>query len=689
MKKKWFSVLLVFCLVLSIVPVQAKTGLPIRYYKTNYTYTDKQLKVQYNGKNINISKTPGLIMENDIGLLPYYEVFKKALGVSTVYNKSNRTITFKKDGKEVVLYVNKTKATINGKSAVSPIPARFVNFRNYNKTKLMVPSRFVAENLGFEYEYNATSGTISITSAEDASEEESIELIYDGEQQTYEDTQYDLYVDGKKLDLSTAIPGIVIDDCAYIPAKATFNKSNQGITYSYKNSTMTLTKDDTTVIMKKDSDVVLVNGKEVQMDAPLRLIKKVSNNTNYVMVPAQAIADAFHLTFVKNDEKGTMTLNSPVEPEDPVTPEEPEENEEPEEVRAMWVSYIEFGSAKKTEAKWKAMVDEILDNCVEYGMNTVMFQVRPFGDAIYESDIFPWSKYISGTQGTDPGYDPFAYVVEEAHARGLKIEAWINPYRVASGTTDVKTLAKNNPARKFRETSGKERYVLSYGGNLYYNPSIKEVQQLIVDGVQEILDKYDVDGIHMDDYFYPSLGSSYKSNFDATEYKKSGSKLSIADWRRQNVNTLVKALYNTVKAKDESLKFGISPAGNPSNLTDDTMYYTDIDTWLNKEGYVDYICPQIYWSFDHKTAAYDKMVDKWVNLNEANIVDLYIGIPVYKAGDPTVDSGQWKNKTTILRDQILYARDTEAVKGFAFFSYGSFQRSVAQKEVNNLLKVLK
>ena len=115
----------------------------------------------------------------------------------------------------------------------------------------------------------------------------------------------------------------------------------------------------------------------------------------------------------------------------------------------------------------------------------------------------------------------------------------------------------------------------------------------------------------------------------------------------------------------------------------------DIDTWMNKKGYLDYICPQIYWSFDHKVAPYDEMVDKWVKLNKANIVDLYIGIPVYKAGAPSVDSGQWKNKTTILRDQIVYARNTKAVDGFAFFSYGSFQRTVAQKEVANLVKVLK
>lgn len=679
MKKKWISVLLVFCLLLSSISVQAASGLSITYYKKTYTYTNKQLKVKYNGKNVSITKTPGLIMENGVGLLPYYEVFKKALKVSSTYSSSKKTITFEDNGNTVVLYVGTTKAVVNGKTTTAPIAARFVKFNKSNVTRLMVPSRFVAENLGFDYDYDSANATISINDYEDSDQKDAFEIVYNGEQQTYTGIQYGIYTDGKQINTDASLPGMILDDTAYIPAKATANKGNLGITYTYKNSTMTLKKDDTTLIMKVNSNTALVNGQEKEMEAPLVLVKKVENKTNYVMVPAKVVADTFGLTFVENDTNGTFLFNSPV------TPEEPEEETE---VRAMWVSYLEFGSEKKTEAQWKAKIDKILDNCVAYKMNTVMFQVRPFGDAVYDSDIFPWSKYVSGTQGTDPGYDPFEYVVEAAHKRGLKIEAWINPYRVASGTTDVTKLSKDNPARKFRSTKGKERYVLAYNGNLYYNPAIAEVRKLIVDGVQEILDKYDVDGIHMDDYFYPALGSSYKTNFDATEYNSSGSKLSIANWRRENVNTLVKSLYKTVKAAGSDLKFGISPAGNINNLKDDTEYYVDIDTWLSKTGYVDYICPQIYWSFDHKTAAYDTMVDKWVKLNSANIVDLYIGIPVYKAGDPSADSGQWANKTTILRDQILYARDTNAVKGFAFFSYNSFQRSVAQKEVANLLKVL-
>lgn len=568
MRKNWLYLLLAICLLVSSISVSAANGISITYYKKARTYTKQPLQVNCDGKQVNLGKTPGLIMEDDIGLLPYYEVFNKALKVKTSYDKQSKTLTMKYNNKEVILYVNQKKAKVNGKMIATPIATRFVKFNEVNKIKLMVPSRFVSNQFGFSYYYDPNKALIKMQS----------------------------------------------------PKKA-----------------------------------------EKPVEKPVE--KPTDNNTSQDKVD----------TPQDNSNKEENTGK---------------DQEELEEVRAMWVSFLEFGAEKKTEGQWKAFIDETFDNCVDYKMNTIMFQVRPFGDAMYSSKLFPWSKYSSGKQGTSPGYDPFEYAVEAAHKRGLKIEAWINPYRVASGTTDIKDLSKDNPARKFRETKGKERYVLSFGGNLYYNPSIKEVQQLIVSGVKEILDNYDVDGIHMDDYFYPSLGSNYKNNFDAEEYEEAVTDLSIADWRRNNVNTLVKSLYSTVKKKGEHIKFGISPAGNPSNLTDNTMYYVDIEAWLSKKGYVDYICPQLYWSFDHQVAPYDKMVNRWLTLNKVGIVDLYIGIPVYKAGDPSVDGKQWANKTTILRDQIVYARKQEKIKGFAFFSYNSFQRKVAQDEVKNLIKVL-
>ena len=284
------------------------------------------------------------------------------------------------------------------------------------------------------------------------------------------------------------------------------------------------------------------------------------------------------------------------------------------EFRAVWISYLEYMNYGKngfTEATFKSAIDKMFDKVVDMNMNAVVVHVRPFGDAMYDSKYFPWSKYASGTQGKDPGFDPLEYMVKAAHERGLEIHAWLNPYRVTTASTDYTKLSKDNPARVWHDDKDitNDLIVLSYAGNLYYNPASKEVQTLITNGVKEIVQNYDIDGIHFDDYFYPSLGSSYASNFDATEYKtyvaecKKNNKtaLSIADWRRNNVNTLVKGIYSAIKKIDSSVQFGISPGGFYDSLTSNLGYYVDYKTWLSSDKYIDYICPQIYWTFSNSS----------------------------------------------------------------------------------------
>lgn len=218
--------------------------------------------------------------------------------------------------------------------------------------------------------------------------------------------------------------------------------------------------------------------------------------------------------------------------------------------------------------------------------------------------------------GQKPGYDPLKIMVSVAHSKGMAIEAWVNPYRVTKGSTSYKKLSKNNPARKWNAKKSTRRNVLSYGGSLYYNPSKKGVQNLIVNGAKEIVQKYDVDGIHMDDYFYPSFTKkNVKKAFDAKEYNKSSykkKKKSIYTYRRAQVNNLVKRMKKTIKSVDPNVTYGISPAGNIDNLTSKYSYYVDIHKWLNSTAYVDYICPQIYWGFKHPTAAFDKVTRRWV-----------------------------------------------------------------------------
>lgn len=376
-----------------------------------------------------------------------------------------------------------------------------------------------------------------------------------------------------------------------------------------------------------------------------------------------------------------------------------------DEFHGMWISYLEFNDRLKdpktgelgfTKKRFEAVIDEMFDQVVELGMNAVVVHVRPFGDAFYKSKYFPWSKYISGTQGKDPGFDPLAYMVEAAHDRGLEFHAWINPYRVSSGTTDPNSLSKDNRARKYMTSASKEdqRKVISYGGSLYYNPSDIGVRLLIRNGVKEIVENYDVDGIHFDDYFYPTLGTNYKKNFDAPDYKlyKDMSKeygtrvLSIEDWRRDNVNKLVRSIYKVVKDEDNDIVFGISPGGFLDYLAMDDRYYCDIETWLTKPGYVDYIAPQIYWSFIHSRFPYDKTLDRWLSIRTNEDVKVYVGIAVYKAGSN--EDVEWKNDSKILSRQIEYARNTEEVDGFIYFRHDFFYKKATKKGVENLLKLI-
>ncbi|NLK28701.1 MAG: family 10 glycosylhydrolase [Clostridiales bacterium] len=376
-----------------------------------------------------------------------------------------------------------------------------------------------------------------------------------------------------------------------------------------------------------------------------------------------------------------------------------------DEFKAVWISYLEFNDRLKdpktgekgfTKERFEAVIDEMFDNVVDLNMNAVVVHVRPFGDAMYPSKLFPWSKYISGTQGKNPGFDPLKYMVKAAHERDLEFHAWLNPYRVTSGTTDINSLSKDNMARKWRTNKSKrdDRYVLSFGGSLYYNPSEIWVQALIRDGIAEIVENYDVDGIHFDDYFYPTLGSNYKKNFDYKEYdeyytwcKENKVKVeSIADWRRNNVNRLIKKTYETIKEIDDTVVFGISPGGFLDYLLMDDRYYCDIETWLSKPGYVDYIAPQLYWSFSHSTFPYDKTLDRWLKLRTNTDVKVYVGIPTYRSGSNL--EADWKNDPKLLRKMIQYGRKTGLVDGHLFFRYDFFYNKTTKKGVNYMLEIL-
>lgn len=348
-----------------------------------------------------------------------------------------------------------------------------------------------------------------------------------------------------------------------------------------------------------------------------------------------------------------------------------------EEMRGVWVSSVynlDYPSSPTTDPdKLRAEADEILDNCVKWGLNAVFLQVRPSGDALYKSDLFPWSKYLTGSVGTAPqdGFDPLEYWVEAAHKRGLELHAWINPYRITrSKDTEWNSLPSTHPAKMNPD------WVVKYSdGNYYFNPGIPEVRDLVTRGAVEIVQNYDVDGLHMDDYFYP--GTDFN---DAATYQKYGSSFSnIADFRRDSVNQLVAQLDTAVHNIDPDIQFGISPSGIWANKSTDprgsntngsehyVSSYADSLYWI-ENGLVDYIIPQIYWEIGHKLADFATLADWWNDAVAGSDVHLYIGMGAYRCADnPT---GVWKT-TDPLFDSLAYLENKDNVGGCVFFRYGS------------------
>ena len=340
-----------------------------------------------------------------------------------------------------------------------------------------------------------------------------------------------------------------------------------------------------------------------------------------------------------------------------------------EEMRAVWISYLELRGMLKgnTESGFREQFAAACRNAKNLGLNTVIAHARPFGDALYRSDIFPTSYLITGTEGDPLPFDPLAVMIETAHGEGLRLEAWVNPYRVRANGKQP-PICSENPARKFLD-SGSET-VYTYNNGIYYNPGSDEAVDLIVRGIEEIVRNYDVDGIHFDDYFYATTEKSIDSGL----YSRNGGGLSIGDWRRANVNGMVKKVYAAIKAIKPSVRFGISPQGNTA-INYGTLY-ADAATWAGSSGYIDYLCPQIYFGFNHATHDFAKTAAEFSSLIKTDSVDLCFGLAAYKIGKPDLyagDSGrgEWQNNSDLLARMVTEARGTAHYGGLALYSYQS------------------
>jgi len=349
------------------------------------------------------------------------------------------------------------------------------------------------------------------------------------------------------------------------------------------------------------------------------------------------------------------------------------------EVRAIWLSYLDLKPMilNQSESNFRSNIKNSFNKINDAGFNTVYVQVRPFSDALYKSDYYPWSHIINGTEGVDPGYDPLYIMITEAKALNLKIEAWINPYRVRTNVM-VEPLSENSSiSRMIKENN---RVTIRVNNTVVLNPAYENVQQLIINGVQEIIENYDVDGIHFDDYFYPSGDLTLdREEYDA--YVSQGGNLSHGDFRREQINMLIRNVYKTIKAYDASLTFGISPQGNFGNNYDET--FIDIDKWVHSEGYIDYVCPQIYYGFENETSPFIKSISEWNDLVKDTNVKLYIGLAAYKIGleDRWAGTGinEWKDKSDQLMEMINKSRKLINYGGVAVFRYESL---FIRKEMN-------
>jgi uncharacterized lipoprotein YddW (UPF0748 family) len=348
------------------------------------------------------------------------------------------------------------------------------------------------------------------------------------------------------------------------------------------------------------------------------------------------------------------------------------------EVRAVWISYLELGPLLKNagRSQFTSSIEGMFTKIRDYGLNTVYVQARPFGDALYNSEYFPWSYLCTGTEGKDPGYDPLEIMVASAKAKGLRIEAWINPYRVrAKGNANA--LAASNPATTW--LSQGVDHVISYDGVTSYNPASEAAQELIVNGVREIIRNYDVDGVHIDDYFYPYTDEAF-DRVSYNRYRSAGGSLALADWRRSNVENLIKKIYRAVKEEDSSALFGVSPQSSLTNNYD--AQYLDVAKIVSTDGYCDYVCPQVYFGFENGTQPFAETLDAWDHLIKASKIDLYVGLAAYKCGvaDSWAGAGaaEWQQNKDLLSQMVQFSRTTAHYRGFAIYRYDSLFAPAAE-----------
>lgn len=359
--------------------------------------------------------------------------------------------------------------------------------------------------------------------------------------------------------------------------------------------------------------------------------------------------------------------------------------ENTKEKRGVFISYIELSKYLKGKSEEDGIgeIRRMVSNIEELGFTMILLQVRSFSDAIYPSDIFPWSATVSREEGISPGYDILKSFLDVCREEKIELYAWINPYRIR-GDEDSSDISEDNPAYSYLNTD-----VVNINNGIFYNPASEEAREIIVEGVEELVQNYSLDAVIFDDYFYPNDTIDLEE-YDA--YYKKHSDVSIDEFRLNQVSELIQDVYQVCHQNDTL--FGVSPDGNIENNYQ--KHYADIKTWGSKTGYVDFLMPQIYYGFYNETKAFVSVLNDWENL--ATKVELLPVLAFYKVGavDNFAKSGstEWMENDDIIMREVLLTRNLKQYQGFSLFRYdylfnSELRTSTTMAELKNMKKILK
>ncbi|MFJ5473217.1 glycoside hydrolase family 10 protein [Pectobacterium carotovorum] len=421
--------------------------------------------------------------------------------------------------------------------------------------------------------------------------------------------------------------------------------------------------------------------------------------------PVVLIAAA--LLLVSCASKPPSSLVTPLPPAKQPLPAKSQQNKEP--MRGVWlatvsrldwppVASVNVSSPASRITQQQDALKGKLDKLKSLGINTVFFQVKPDGTALWPSKILPWSDMLTGNIGEEPGYDPLQFMLDEAHKRGMKVHAWFNPYRVSVNTkpstvTELNSTLSQNPAsvfvlhRDWIRTAG-DRFVL--------DPGIPEARSWITSIVAEVVAHYPIDGVQFDDYFYAESSGSMLN--DGETFKKYGQGFgSKADWRRHNTQLLIEQVSRTIKQLKPDVEFGVSPAGVWRNRSHDAAgsdtrgaaaydeAYADTRLWV-QQGLLDYIAPQIYWPFARDAARYDVLAKWWADVVKPTNTRLYIGVALYKVGEPSKNEPDWTINGGVpeLKKQLDLNESMPQINGTILFRENYLNQPQTQEAVNYL-----